>query len=96
MTVPARPTSTFAGVPSRPIPSLLRNFSAPVRLEYPYRDEDLMLLMAHDSDSFTRWDAKQDFASEVVLGATAALQKKEQVRFRSSVGLAIARGLRGN
>ena len=50
---------TFVGIDSRPVPSLLRNFSAPVKVFYPYGDQDLTLLMAHDSDPFQRWEAGQ-------------------------------------
>jgi len=45
----------FDAVPCRPVPSLLRGFSAPVKLHYDYSDRQLMFLMAHDSDGFTRW-----------------------------------------
>jgi len=49
----------FVDVDEAPVPSLLRGFSAPVRLEYAYSDEDLALLASHDSDEVNRWDAAQ-------------------------------------
>lgn len=49
----------FCGVDEAPIPSLLRGFSAPVRLNYDYAPEDLLFLMVHDSDGFNRWNAGQ-------------------------------------
>lgn len=52
-------TFVFHDVAKEVVPSLLRGFSAPVRLDYPYSDADLMLLLAHDSDSFARWEAAQ-------------------------------------
>lgn len=52
-------TFVFFDVAEEVVPSLLRGFSAPVRLDYPYSDADLMLLLAHDSDSFARWEAAQ-------------------------------------
>lgn len=52
-------TFTFEGVPSEPIPSILRDMSAPVKLRYEYSDEDLAFLMKHDTDSFNRWEAGQ-------------------------------------
>ncbi len=55
----AQETFTFQSIPSRPIPSLLRGFSAPVKLQYDYRFEDLMVLVEHDSDAFNQWDAMQ-------------------------------------
>ncbi len=50
---------TFVGIDHLPVPSLLRGFSAPVRLEFPYQDEELAFLMMHDTDTFNRWDAGQ-------------------------------------
>ena len=42
-----------------PTPSLLRGFSAPVSLRYPFKEAQLITLLAHDSDGFCRWDAAQ-------------------------------------
>lgn len=50
---------TFINVTSVPVPSLLRGFSAPVVLDYPYSDDELLTLLAHDSDAFNRWEAGQ-------------------------------------
>ena len=58
---------TFAHVPAAPAVSLLRGFSAPVELEYPRSDDELALLMAHDPDSFSRWDAGQELGRRVLL-----------------------------
>jgi aminopeptidase N len=58
----------FLDVPSRPVPSLLRGFSAPVKVRYGYNDEELMFLMAHDSDGFNRWDAAQTLAQRILMG----------------------------
>jgi aminopeptidase N len=52
-------TFVFTDVPERPVPSLLRNFSAPVKLSYGYSAEDLLRLMTMDDDGFCRWDAAQ-------------------------------------
>jgi aminopeptidase N len=49
----------FFGVPPGTVPSLLRNFSAPVSIDYPYQDAQLVLLAQHDGDPCTRWDALQ-------------------------------------
>ncbi len=57
----------FEGVEHEPVPSLLREFSAPVKLEYDYTDEQLAFLMAHDSDLFNRWEAGQRLASGIAL-----------------------------
>jgi aminopeptidase N len=52
---------------SRPVPSLLRRFSAPVILNYPYTEEELLHLMAHDDDPFNRWEAGQRLAAAAIL-----------------------------
>jgi len=57
----------FTGLDERPVPSLLRGFSAPVRLDYPWTDRQLGFLLAHDSDGFTRWEAGQQLAINVML-----------------------------
>lgn len=57
---------TFDEVTSRPVPSLLREFSAPVKLDYPYRDEQLAFLMQYASNEFSRWDAAQQLISNYV------------------------------
>lgn len=49
----------LGGVNEEVIPSLLRGFSAPVHLNYPYRDSDLMLLLSNEADEFVRWEAGQ-------------------------------------
>jgi aminopeptidase N len=57
----------FEDLPEPPVPSLLRDFSAPVRLEHDYSDEDLALLMAHDNNAFVRWEAAQVLAQRAIL-----------------------------
>ena len=52
----------FQHVPSSPVPSLLRGFSAPVVLECNYTPDELALLLAHDADGFNRWEAGQQLA----------------------------------
>ena len=49
----------FTGLAARPVPSLLRGFSAPVKLEFDYSDNDLAFLSSHDSDPVSRWEAAQ-------------------------------------
>ncbi|MES2856959.1 MAG: aminopeptidase N, partial [Bdellovibrionota bacterium] len=55
----ARQTFVFAGVKEQPVLSLLRGFSAPVRVEFDLKDEELAFLIANDSDPFSRWEAAQ-------------------------------------
>jgi aminopeptidase N len=59
-------TFTFMKIESKPLPSLLRGFSAPVRLVYPYHISDLIFLMQYDSDDFNRWEASQRLAMSVL------------------------------
>lgn len=56
----------FDNIPVEPVPSLLRDFSAPVKLTFPYTREQLIFLMQHDSDGFNRWDAAQQLAVNVM------------------------------
>ncbi len=59
-------TFSFSDIPTKPVPSLLRGFSAPVKLEYDYSREELVFLMSHDSDGFNRWEAGQKLAVSVI------------------------------
>lgn len=63
---------TFTGIDYAPVPSILRNFSAPVVLEYAYSDDELAFLLAHDSDPFNRWEAGQRLATRRLLSLTEA------------------------
>jgi aminopeptidase N len=67
----ARQRFTFVDVPSPPVPSLARGYSAPVRIIYPYDDAGLALLAAHDSDPVNRWDAAQRSFSNAILALAA-------------------------
>lgn len=59
-------TFTFTHVPCPPVPSLLRDFSAPVILEYAYSEDELVFLMANDCDAFARWEAANTFATLLI------------------------------
>jgi len=63
----AAETFVFIDVPAPPSPSLLRNFSAPVRVKYDYSEADLTHLMAHDANAFNRWEAGQRLALQLIL-----------------------------
>jgi len=64
----------FQGIDSTPVPSLLRNFSAPVKLDYPYSEQELALLMTQDSDPFVRWEAGQVQGVRLIMGLVADYQ----------------------
>ena len=63
-----RQSFIFLDVGEKPVPSLLRGFSAPVKLDYPYTQEQLLFIMGHDVDGFSRWDACQTLASRLLQG----------------------------
>lgn len=86
-------TFHFTKVAEKPVPSLLRNFSAPVVLEYDYSDDDLAFLMAHDSDAFNRWEAGQRLATRRLLALTKAAQ---QAGSKLSVDVALSDSLRAS
>jgi len=60
-------TFTFESAPKGAVPSLLRGFSAPVKLEMDLSVEELEILAARDDDPFVKWDAWQQLATKVVL-----------------------------
>ena len=70
-------TFVFDEVTSRPVPSLLREFSAPVKLDYNYTDEQLAFLMQHASNEFARWDAAQQLINNYVKINVAHYQNGE-------------------
>ena len=62
----------FDNIASEPTPSLLRNFSAPIQLHYPFSAAQLGFLAQYDSDGFNRWDAVQQLACKVMVKAATA------------------------
>ncbi|RVU82825.1 aminopeptidase N [Leucothrix sargassi] len=58
---------TFVNVAEKPLPSLLRDFSAPVKYSYDYTTEEYMFLMKHEGDDFNRWEASQRLAQKLIL-----------------------------
>jgi aminopeptidase N len=67
----ASQTLTFTGVGARPVPSLLRGFSAPVRLAIDISAADLLFQVRADSDPFNRWQAAQTLAMRNLIAGTA-------------------------
>ncbi|HIG70132.1 MAG: aminopeptidase N [Myxococcales bacterium] len=70
----ARQEFVFEGIDEEPVPSILRGFSAPVRLEMDRPQESLAFLMAHDDDPVNRWDAGQQLALELLVTATTDIE----------------------
>jgi aminopeptidase N len=73
-------TFRFVGVQARPVPSLFRGFSAPVRCQVERSRAELAFLLAHDSDPFNRWDAGQELALAVVLELVRAQTSGAELR----------------
>ena len=76
---------TFENIEARPIPSLLRDYSSPVKLNYEFHPDDLAILMKHDPDSFIRWEAAQILARDEIL--------KNQNRLANGEAMALDPGL---
>ena len=70
-------TLVFEGLDAEPVPSLLRDFSAPVKLNYAYTNEQLLFLMQHDKDGFNRWDAGQTLALQAILSVMKMQELKQ-------------------
>lgn len=87
---------TFEDMPQRPTASLLRGFSAPVKLETDSTDKDLLLRMAHDSDPFNRWEASQTLAQRRVFEAMQAGQLGREPRLDQAFIDAFAKALTGD
>ncbi len=75
---PPPESPTDAPTPTiRPVTSLVRGFSAPVKLEQALTERELALLMSHDDDPFNRWDAGQQISMQYILADVERLQGGE-------------------
>jgi aminopeptidase N len=86
-------TFVFQDVAARPVPSLLRGFSAPVKLKTDLSDADLTFLMAHDSDAFNRWEAGQILGGRILLELVADQQAGRALVLPDSYVAAVAKVL---
>lgn len=89
----AKQSFTIENVPSAPVPSVLRNFSAPVRLKTNLSDENLAFLMVHDSDGFNRWEAGQTYYLRVLNGMIESGEKNPPQAFLDIYGDLLERAL---
>ncbi|MDP8568541.1 aminopeptidase N [Methylophilus aquaticus] len=85
---------TFDGIAAKPVPSILRGFSAPVKLETDLSDDDLRLLQVHDTDGFNKWEAGQTLALRTIQRVMADPQA-DISQFIADVGTLIEQGLGG-
>ena len=86
----ASQTIIFQGVSERPVPSLLRGFSAPVRLSLDLGTAELTFLLRADRDSFNRWQAAQTLAMRALIASTAAVRAGEPMPDHSGLASALA------
>ncbi|MCG9576362.1 aminopeptidase N [Vibrio tubiashii] len=78
-------TFIFEQVNERPVPSLLREFSAPVKLEYDYSDEELIFLMVKARNEFARWDAGQMLLAKYIRSNVEKVQAGNDVELAAEV-----------
>ena len=75
----------FQNLGGQPVPSLLRRFSAPVKLDYTPSHQELIFLLAHDADLFNRWEAAQQLAQQVIqeqIDSQSSSQSSSQIANR--------------
>ncbi|MDN5891470.1 MAG: aminopeptidase N [Psychrobacter sp.] len=73
----ASQTFTFEGVSAEPVVSLLRDFSAPVQLNYDYQDEDLAFLLKYETNGFNRWQVTQMLVNRILLQSQGSKSNPE-------------------
>jgi aminopeptidase N len=87
-------TFTFTDLPGKPVPSILRGFSAPVKLQTDLSDDDLRLLQVHDTDGFNKWEAGQTLALRTIQRVMEN-PDTDISQFVADVGTLIEQGLTG-
>ncbi|MBK8321335.1 MAG: aminopeptidase N [Betaproteobacteria bacterium] len=91
-------TFVFEDVEERPVPSILRGYSAPVILKHDFSDTDLTHLMAYDADPFNRWEAGQVLATRILLSGVEAIRAGRPleipVAFVEAMGRVLTNGSR--
>ncbi|MDD1638100.1 MAG: aminopeptidase N [Methylococcaceae bacterium] len=75
----AEQTFTFEDLKAQPVVSVLRGFSAPVKLVMERSLEELAFLLSYDSDTFNRWEAGQQLAGQIISGLIADVQNGRQM-----------------
>ncbi|MGR6834066.1 aminopeptidase N [Aliivibrio wodanis] len=78
-------TFVFQKVAEKPVVSLLREFSAPVKLNYAYTDEELIFLMVHAQNDFARWDAGQMLLANYIRSNITNVQKNQPLELSEAV-----------
>jgi aminopeptidase N len=60
-------TYTFENIAEKPVVSLFRDFSAPVKVEHKLSEEELLHIVKYDNNAFNRWDSLQQLATNMIL-----------------------------
>ncbi|MDA8423094.1 MAG: aminopeptidase N [Nitrospiraceae bacterium] len=89
-------TFLFLDVPREPVPSLLRHFSAPVKVKLSLTDKERLFLMANDSDEFNRWDAGQQLAVKLILDLVKDAQRGKKLTLDNAFVCAFGKTLGSN
>jgi aminopeptidase N len=89
-----RQTFRFCAVEQRPVLSIGRGFSAPVKISIDRDDDDLAFLLSKESDPFSRWDAAQDLISKIIFRLIERHQNGESLELNGSFIDAFAATLR--
>jgi aminopeptidase N len=74
---------SVSGLNEKPTPSLLLNFSAPIKVDYPYTHQQLSHIILHSSDEFSRWDASQSLYSRCIHNLAADPDSPDEALFDS-------------
>jgi aminopeptidase N len=85
----AEQSFVFDGIAEPPVPSLLRGFSAPVKLS-GVPAAQLQFLAAHDTDQFVRWESGQQYATGILLAMAHAWRRGESLHLDQGLGEALA------
>ncbi len=75
----------FENINSKPIPSLLRNFSAPIIINYNYSHFDYSFLMQNDNDTFNRFEASQKYAKDLIIDIYYNWEKDIEVEYIDAI-----------
>ena len=75
----------FQDVVEKPIPSILREFSAPVKVDYSYSDAQLTLLMANDDDGYNRWEAVKKYMTKYILKLSEEIRNNRELHIPSGL-----------
>ena len=84
----------LSNVTEKPLPSLLRGFSAPVKLNYAYSRDELTFLMSNDSDSFNRWEAANRLATQILLEIADFVENETKILIDERLIEAVGANLR--